>query len=47
MACGCQGSVKAWVYTAPDGQTTEKRTEVEALALKIRNDGLGVVTPKK
>jgi len=47
MACGCQGTVKSWVYTAPDGTSVEKRTEVEALAMKIRNDNLGEVTPKK
>lgn len=47
MACGCQGSVKAWVYTAPDGTTTERRTEVEALAMKIRAGNTGTVTPKK
>jgi hypothetical protein len=47
MACGCQGKVKAWVYTDEHGEATEKRTEVEALALKIRNGGLGEVTPKK
>lgn len=47
MACGCAGKVKAWVYTAPGGEQTEKRTEVEALAMKIHNGGLGEVTPKK
>lgn len=47
MACGCGGGVKAWVYTPPEGQPVERRTEVEALALKIHNGGLGEVTPKK
>lgn len=47
MGCPCSGGIKAWVYTAPDGTQTEKRTEVEALALKVRAGHTGTVTPKK
>jgi hypothetical protein len=45
MACGCKGGVKAWTYTAEDGTVTTKRTEVEALAMKIRAGGSGEVAP--
>lgn len=41
MGCGCQGKagVNGYVHTAPDGTKTEKRTEIEAKALVIRQGG--------
>lgn len=37
--CGGQGQPSAWVHTAPSGQTTTYRTEVEARAAQIRQGG--------
>jgi hypothetical protein len=47
MACGCnKNKVKAYVYTAPDGAQTQKATEVEANAMKIRAGNVGKVEAK-
>lgn len=55
MPCGgCEAARKArearaaakFVYVAPDGTRTEKPTEVEALAMKIRAGHVGTVEPK-
>jgi hypothetical protein len=43
MACGCSGSNNGWNYTAPNGQTTTYRTEVEARAAMIRAGKVGTV----
>lgn len=38
MGCPCskRAKAKAFVFVAPDGTETEKRTEIEAMALQIR-----------
>lgn len=45
MGCGCNKGVQSWTYTDESGTVTTKRTEVEALAMKIRADGAGEVAP--
>lgn len=43
MGCGCNKGAQTWAYVSPEGEETVKRTEVEALAMKIRNDNQGEV----
>jgi hypothetical protein len=47
MGCPCtqNAGAKAFVYVAPDGTKTERRTEVEALAIRVRAGGVGEVRP--
>lgn len=44
MACGCMKN-KGWVYIDAEGNRFERRTEVEAMALYYRADGVGTVEP--
>lgn len=37
--CGSKASGQAWLYTAPSGQQTKYKTEIEAKAAQIRNGG--------
>lgn len=43
MGCGCGGGRTnanlSWKYTAPNGQETTFRTEIEAKAAVVRNNG--------
>jgi hypothetical protein len=41
MGCGCNKGAAAsgYVHVAPDGTKTEKRTEIEAKAMVIRQGG--------
>lgn len=41
MGCNCGGrkAAKTYVYTAPSGQQTTYRTEIEARAAVMRNGG--------
>lgn len=41
MGCNCSKTktAKSYVYTSPKGQKTTYRSEIEAQAAKIRNDG--------
>ena len=45
MACGCtkRAQAKAFVYIAPDGTETQRGTEIEAMALKVRAERNGEV----
>lgn len=36
MGCNCNKGIKAWLFVAPDGTETQRRTEVEARAAQIR-----------
>lgn len=45
--CGCMGNTVGWVYIAEDGTRTQRRTEVEAMALYYQNDSRGTVEPVK
>lgn len=47
MGCNCGNrGTTGWVYTAPDGRQTTYRTEVEALAAKVRAGNTGTVKAK-
>ena len=49
MGCNCGGNknqAQSWVYTAPSGQQTTYKTQVEANARKIREDHKGTVTAR-
>jgi hypothetical protein len=43
MACGCNNGNNGWNYVAPNGVATTYKTEVEALAAKVRANGAGTV----
>lgn len=48
MGCNCggqkSGQATEYRYTSPGGQVTTYRTEVEAMAARVRNSGQGTVT---
>lgn len=42
MGCNCNGkagTTYVYIYTAPNGSTTQYRTEIEAQAARIRQGG--------
>jgi hypothetical protein len=44
MGCNCGGNTNnGWNYVAPNGSATTYKTEVEALAAKVRAGGVGEV----
>ena len=50
MACGCQGaskdSPKSWVFTNSRGEQKTFRTEIEARAAQVRDQGRGSIVGK-